>query len=187
PTILSQCSTVFAMRLANDRDQEIIRSALPNSSTSTTSFLASIGNGEAIAFGEAVAVPMRMMFERVPNYALPSANGVKATATSLNLRTIVEKMRSTDNGKKQVGASEAFDIPASRSASVSPKSDAPLRSAMLASEKQDVPKEERKFSSIMKKESTLRRKPITQDSGASRSAEDLEREMEELRNKLLGQ
>lgn len=186
PTILSQCSTVFAMRLANDRDQEIIRSALPNSSTSTTSFLASIGNGEAIAFGEAVAVPMRMMFERVPNYALPSANGIKSTASSLNLRSIVEKMRSTESGKKQAGASEVFDIPSSLTASVSSKSDAPLRSAMLANEKQDVPKEERKFSTIMKKESTVRRKPITPDTGDSRSAEDLEREMEEMRNKLLG-
>lgn len=48
------------MRLANDRDQEIIRSAISNSSISTTSFISSIGNGEAIAFGEAVAVPMRM-------------------------------------------------------------------------------------------------------------------------------
>lgn len=106
PTILSQCSTVFAMRLANDRDQEIIRSALPNSSTSTISFLASIGNGEAIAFGEAVAVPMRMMFERVPNYALPSANGIQSTASSLNLRSIVEKMRSTESGKKQSGSDD---------------------------------------------------------------------------------
>jgi DNA helicase HerA-like ATPase len=65
PTILSQCSTVFAMRLSNDRDQDIIRSAIPDSSASTMSFLSSIGNGEAIAFGEAVAVPMRMVFERV--------------------------------------------------------------------------------------------------------------------------
>ncbi|MGN6550548.1 MAG: ATP-binding protein, partial [Pararhizobium sp.] len=47
PTILSQCSTVFAMRLANDLDQEIIRSAIPDSSTSTTSFLSAMGNGEA--------------------------------------------------------------------------------------------------------------------------------------------
>ena len=40
-TILSQCSTLFAMRLANDRDQEIIRSAIPDSSISTTSFISS--------------------------------------------------------------------------------------------------------------------------------------------------
>lgn len=186
PTILSQCSTVFAMRLANDRDQEIIRSALPNSSTSTTSFLASIGNGEAIAFGEAVAVPMRMMFERVPNYALPSANGVKSTASSLNLRSIVEKMRSTENGKKQSSQSDGFEMTGSNGKPQTAKADASLRSAVLASEREEHPKAEQKFSTIMKKKSTLRRKPIEPEPGDTRSAADLEREMEEMRNRLLG-
>src|SRR5690606_31773136 len=32
PTVLSQCSTVFAMRLANENDQEINRSAIADSS-----------------------------------------------------------------------------------------------------------------------------------------------------------
>ena len=99
PTILSQCSTVFAMRLANDHDQEIIRSAIPNSSSSTTSFISSIGNGEAIAFGEAVAVPMRMRFSRVEANRLPKANGTgvkvsEDTPQSVDLRSIVTRMRS---------------------------------------------------------------------------------------------
>lgn len=99
PTILSQCSTVFAMRLANDQDQEIIRSAIPNSSSSTTSFISSIGNGEAIAFGEAVAVPMRMKFSRVSESRLPKANGVVVKASedtpdTVDLRSIVGRMRS---------------------------------------------------------------------------------------------
>lgn len=98
PTILSQCSTVFAMRLGNDHDQEIIRSAIPDSSASTISFLSSIGNGEAIAFGEAVAVPMRMQFERVPENALPRANAglgptVSGDASTIDLRAIAQRMR----------------------------------------------------------------------------------------------
>jgi DNA helicase HerA-like ATPase len=98
PTILSQCSTIFAMRLANDHDQEIIRSAIPNSSSSTTSFISSIGNGEAIAFGEAVAVPMRMRFSRVEANRLPKANGTGMkvsddTPQSVDLRSIVARMR----------------------------------------------------------------------------------------------
>ena len=98
-TILSQCSTLFAMRLSNDRDQEIIKSAIPNSSISTTSFLSSIGNGEAIAFGEAIAVPMRMRFARVDQKYLPKANGVTAkrseeTPDTVDLRSIVSRMRS---------------------------------------------------------------------------------------------
>ncbi|HXV32254.1 MAG TPA: ATP-binding protein, partial [Sinorhizobium sp.] len=98
PTILSQCSSVFAMRLANDRDQEIIRSAISNSSISTTSFLSSIGNGEAIAFGEAVAVPMRMRFTRVDEARLPRAHGITDKVEEnappiVDLRSIVSRMR----------------------------------------------------------------------------------------------
>jgi hypothetical protein len=98
-TILSQCSTLFAMRLSNDRDQEIIKSAIPNSSISTTSFLSSIGNGEAIAFGEAISVPMRMKFARVDKKYLPKANGVtdkgsEDTPDTVDLRTVIARMRS---------------------------------------------------------------------------------------------
>lgn len=97
-TILSQCSTLFAMRLSNDRDQEIIRSAIPDSSISTTSFISSIGNGEAIAFGEAISVPMRMRFTRVEQNHLPKANGVTVkgsdeTPDTVDLRNVVSRMR----------------------------------------------------------------------------------------------
>ena len=74
PTILSQCSTVFAMRLGNERDQEIIRGAITGASQSTIGFLSSIANREAIAFGEAVPTPMRMMFETIAPEQLPAAH-----------------------------------------------------------------------------------------------------------------
>ena len=73
PTILSQCSTVFAMRLSNERDQEIIRSAIADSSASTLSFLSSMGQREAIAFGEGVATTMRMKFERLDAIYIPGS------------------------------------------------------------------------------------------------------------------
>ncbi|MCY0094361.1 DUF87 domain-containing protein [Hoeflea sp. J2-29] len=103
PTILSQCSTVFAMRLSNDNDQDIIRSAIPNSNASTMSFLSSIGNGEAIAFGEAVAVPMRMVFERVSEDVLPRANSGlepvhRGDPNTVDLGKIVMRMRHIDEG-----------------------------------------------------------------------------------------
>ncbi len=113
PTILSQCSTVFAMRLSNDRDQEIIRSAIPNSSVSTTSFISSIGNGEAIAFGEAVAVPMRMRFTRVDEKNLPKANGVAVKVTdetpdTVDLRNVVARMRAM-NGPDISGFQQSYN------------------------------------------------------------------------------
>lgn len=72
PTILSQCSTVFAMRLANDYDQQIVRAAIADASASTINFLSALGNREAIAFGEGVATTMRMRFAEVPRHEQPA-------------------------------------------------------------------------------------------------------------------
>jgi DNA helicase HerA-like ATPase len=72
PTILSQCSTIFAMRLANEVDQQIIRSAISDASASTLKFLSSVGNREAIAFGEGVATTMRMRFAELAAHELPA-------------------------------------------------------------------------------------------------------------------
>ncbi len=97
-TILSQCSTVFAMRLSNEHDQEIIKSAIPDSSVSTTSFLSSIGNREAIAFGDAVAVPMRMQFAQVNTVNLPKTQSAdvddsERSNPTIDLKRIVTRMR----------------------------------------------------------------------------------------------
>lgn len=86
PTILSQCSTVFAMRLANDRDQEIIRSAITDSSGSTISFLSALDNAEAIVFGEAVATTMRFKFTYQEPSKLPRAEGTDITDPNSNAR-----------------------------------------------------------------------------------------------------
>jgi uncharacterized protein len=99
PTILSQCSTVFAMRLGNDRDQEIIRSAISDSSASQITFLSAIGNREAIAFGEGVATPMRMRFttqsaEQLPNAMLHgNIHMIPGVKPQVSVRSIVSRMR----------------------------------------------------------------------------------------------
>ena len=99
PTILSQCSTFYAMRLTNDRDKEIVRNAVPDSTSSIVNFISSIGNGEAIAFGEALPIPMRVKFERVNPYYLPKAVHRKQTIDQVtdataDLNLIVKRMRS---------------------------------------------------------------------------------------------
>ncbi len=73
PTILSQCSTVFSLRLTNDYDQEIIRKAISSSSASTIAFISSLANRECIAFGEGMSSPMRMRFRGLPKEWLPGA------------------------------------------------------------------------------------------------------------------
>lgn len=71
PTILSQCNTIFAMRLANQADQEALRAAVPDASTSLLSCLPSLGLGEAIAIGEGVPMPTRIRFDALPRAATP--------------------------------------------------------------------------------------------------------------------
>lgn len=71
PTILSQCNTIFAMRLANQADQDALRAAVPDASTSLLSCLPSLGLGEAIAVGEGVPMPTRIRFDALPPEAVP--------------------------------------------------------------------------------------------------------------------
>ena len=71
PTILSQCSTVFAMRLSNAADQQIMRSAIPDNAAGALEFISALNNREAIAFGEAVATAMRMVFSIQDESQLP--------------------------------------------------------------------------------------------------------------------
>src|SRR5205823_14579492 len=62
PTILSQCSTLFAMRLANDRDQALLKSAVSDTAANLLSFLPSLSTREVFASGEGVVMPTRLMF-----------------------------------------------------------------------------------------------------------------------------
>lgn len=71
PTILSQCNTVFALRMSNDRDQEIVASAIADTGTGMLEFLPALGHREAIAFGDGVALPARIKFDRLPKECLP--------------------------------------------------------------------------------------------------------------------
>ena len=73
PTVLSQCNTIFAMRLANQADQDALRAAVPDASTSLMSCLPSLGMGEAIAVGEGVPMPTRIRFDALPTNAIPSS------------------------------------------------------------------------------------------------------------------
>jgi DNA helicase HerA-like ATPase len=75
-TILSQCSTLFAMRMTNDRDQEIVRSAVSDAAANLLAFLPSLGTGEVFAFGEGVALPTRLKLTHLPSHLLPKSDAV---------------------------------------------------------------------------------------------------------------
>jgi DNA helicase HerA-like ATPase len=64
--LLSECNTMFAFRMTSHEDQDIVRSAVPEASHGLMSFLPALRNGEAIAVGEGVAMPMRICFSPLP-------------------------------------------------------------------------------------------------------------------------
>ena len=74
PTILSQCNTVFALRMANDRDQEIVQSAIADTGSGLLEFLPALGAREAIAFGDGVTLPVRIKFNELDKSCLPRSS-----------------------------------------------------------------------------------------------------------------
>lgn len=101
PTIISQCSTLFVMRLSNDRDQALIRSAVSDAAANLLSFIPSLGTREVFAFGSGVALPTRMRFKELPAERRPNseASGNTRADAGSNIgrdlvSTVIERWRS---------------------------------------------------------------------------------------------
>ena len=71
-------STIFAMRMANERDQAIIRSAVSDAAASLLAFVPSLGTREVFAFGEGVSLPTRLRFAEVAEQHIPRSSSVLA-------------------------------------------------------------------------------------------------------------
>jgi uncharacterized protein len=63
-TALAQCGTLIALRLSNSADQGKIRAALPDTVAGLAAVLPSLRTGEAVASGEALVLPVRMLVDR---------------------------------------------------------------------------------------------------------------------------
>jgi hypothetical protein len=71
PTIISQCGTLFAMRMSNDRDQALLRSAVSDTAANLFAFVPSLGTREALAFGAGIPLPTRLTFAELPPSLIP--------------------------------------------------------------------------------------------------------------------
>ncbi len=69
--ILSQCNTIFSLRMSNSKDQEFVRSTLSESAEGLMYFLPLLRTAEAIAVGEGVPVPVRICFDELPREHRP--------------------------------------------------------------------------------------------------------------------
>ncbi len=58
-TVLAQCSSFICMRITNPDDQEYVRALVPDSARGILEAMTSLAQGEAIATGEAVPMPVR--------------------------------------------------------------------------------------------------------------------------------
>lgn len=63
PTILSQCGTIFAMRLANASDRSHVTGTVSDNLEGLLNMLPALRTGEAIIVGEAVQLPLRALVD----------------------------------------------------------------------------------------------------------------------------
>jgi uncharacterized protein len=61
--VLSQCGTIIAMRLNNERDQAFVKSAMPEGARGFLDVIPALRNRECIVCGEGVSIPIRVAFD----------------------------------------------------------------------------------------------------------------------------
>ncbi|MGC5780908.1 ATP-binding protein [Methylobacterium sp. NFXW15] len=105
PAIISQCSTLFAMRMTNERDQAFLAAAVSDAAN-LLAFVPSLGTGEVIAFGEGVPLPARMTFSQLPPARQPrndvsgrDADEGRMTVNGPSVGAVVERWRAATMSK----------------------------------------------------------------------------------------
>jgi DNA helicase HerA-like ATPase len=105
-TIISQCSTLFAMRMANERDQAIVRAAVSDAASSLLGFVPSLGLREVFAFGEGVSLPTRLRFAELPSQFIPRSEAVGRVRADAEggadrefMKSVVERWRGATRGR----------------------------------------------------------------------------------------
>src|SRR3954452_8620996 len=72
--VLSQCGTIIAMRLNNDRDQACVRAAMPEGARGFLDAIPALRNRECIVCGGGVAIPIRVRFDDLEPEKRPASS-----------------------------------------------------------------------------------------------------------------
>jgi len=72
--VLSQCGTIIAMRLNNERDQRFVKSAMPEGARAFLDSIPALRNREAIVCGEGVSIPIRVAFDELETDRRPASH-----------------------------------------------------------------------------------------------------------------
>jgi hypothetical protein len=78
-TILSQCGTLFSLRISNATDRARVKSAMSDSLSGIVDSLPILRTGEAIVTGEAAKLPMRFKFRIPKEGQFPNSHDPKVT------------------------------------------------------------------------------------------------------------
>jgi DNA helicase HerA-like ATPase len=118
PAIISQCGTLFVMRMANDSDQAIVRSAVSDAVANLVTLVPSLGTREVLAFGEGVALPARMIFGKLPPNLIPSSDAVRnahadsaPAAPQKLVEAVIARWRGFTPSSKEEGLQEIGHAP----------------------------------------------------------------------------
>ncbi|WP_414719703.1 ATP-binding protein [Tsuneonella suprasediminis] len=71
--VLSQCGTIIAMRLNNERDQSFVKAAMPEGARGFLDSIPALRNRECIVCGEGVAIPVRVSFDNLEEAKRPAS------------------------------------------------------------------------------------------------------------------
>lgn len=85
-TILSQCGTIFALRLSNPEDRARVRGALPDNLGGLVDLLPVLRTGEAIVAGEAAKLPVRCRVTLPNSEHRPKSSDPKVSEAWANKR-----------------------------------------------------------------------------------------------------
>ena len=131
PNIISQCSTLFVMRLSNDRDQALIRSAVSDAGASMLTFVPTLGTGEVFAFGAGVPLPTRMKFRELPVAQRPTSEaggntrvGAGASPDRDLINSVIDRWRASTMSHK-AGLDDDGDAAGRRPAAARPRRHSP--------------------------------------------------------------
>jgi uncharacterized protein len=72
--VLSQCGTIIAMRLNNDRDQAFVRAAMPEGARGFLDSIPALRNRECIICGEGVSIPIRVALDTLEPVKRPASS-----------------------------------------------------------------------------------------------------------------
>jgi len=72
--VLSQCGTIIAMRLNNDRDQAFVKAAMPEGARGFLDTIPALRNRECIICGEGVSIPVRVAMDELEEHKRPASS-----------------------------------------------------------------------------------------------------------------